>query len=323
MVRRNKWVEGVSPCEPVSRAARLALRVRFEPLLYYLPLAAAKSDRDIEYVHQLRVATRRVMAALEMYESLLPSRRARRLTKHIKKIRRAAGDARDLDVLAARLAKPSRNELSASERALVERVRRLRVEAQAPIRQVQERLKPRRFEKKVRALVRRARWRDSRRSEPVFAEAARDYLRAAVDPFFRIARLSTANTEMLHQLRIAGKQLRYSMELTAAAFPPGFRAELYPQIEIVQQRLGDVNDHASALARFRGWLEEWKEPAIAVRLGELAAEEEVSLAASRRAFLQSWDERRISALQQQFDRVLESRVTTSGDEQPFSSRELA
>ena len=46
----------------------------------------------MEKVHQLRVATRRAIAALKLYRDWLPQDEARWLSKRLKKIRRAAGD---------------------------------------------------------------------------------------------------------------------------------------------------------------------------------------------------------------------------------------
>src|SRR5688572_29922151 len=103
MARKGKWIEGTSADQPVSTAARRPLEVRLAVVWHYLPLAARRADEDIEHVHQLRVASRRAVAALEIFWDLLPKRRARWLRKRLKEIRRTAGEARDDDVLAARL----------------------------------------------------------------------------------------------------------------------------------------------------------------------------------------------------------------------------
>ena len=42
----------------------------------------------------------------------------------------------------------------------------------------------------------------------------------------------------LHQVRIAGKRLRYAMEVFADCFSLSFREELYPRIEEMQEILG-------------------------------------------------------------------------------------
>ena len=51
----------------------------------------------------------------------------------------------------------------------------------------------------------------------------------------------------LHQMRISGKRVRYAMELLAGAFDDSFRTELYPIYAEVQELLGTINDHATAI----------------------------------------------------------------------------
>ena len=67
-------------------------------------MAAHLAAHDVEHVHRLRVATRRASAALKLYRDCVGDKPARWMKKWLRKIRRAAGDARDLDVLADRLA---------------------------------------------------------------------------------------------------------------------------------------------------------------------------------------------------------------------------
>ena len=93
MTRMDKWIPGVSPDDRTSDVARRTLRSRLAAVHHYLPLAAEKSDEDNEYVHELRVATRRTTAALRLYADMLPRRRTARMERHLKQIRRAAGDA--------------------------------------------------------------------------------------------------------------------------------------------------------------------------------------------------------------------------------------
>ena len=60
----GKWIEGLTPEMAVAEAATVVLAARFEVVRRYLPLAAEKPYDDLEYVHQLRVGTRRAAAAL-------------------------------------------------------------------------------------------------------------------------------------------------------------------------------------------------------------------------------------------------------------------
>ena len=88
----DKWVQGTSPRDPATDVAVRTLRGRLSAVWHCLPLAAL--EPDLEKVHQLRVWSRRAAAALGLYEDLLPRRQFRWLKKRLRKIRRAANDAR-------------------------------------------------------------------------------------------------------------------------------------------------------------------------------------------------------------------------------------
>ena len=91
----------------VADAARRSLETRLAVVAHTLPLAAHLSEHDIEHVHRLRVATRRAAAALKLYRDWLPQKTRRWFKKRLRQIRRAAGEARDLDVLIQRLQRES------------------------------------------------------------------------------------------------------------------------------------------------------------------------------------------------------------------------
>lgn len=63
---------------------------------------ALKGD-DIEGVHDMRVASRRLRASLELFRDVFPRRRYRAMRDEIKALARALGDVRDLDVMLERL----------------------------------------------------------------------------------------------------------------------------------------------------------------------------------------------------------------------------
>ncbi len=52
----------------------------------------------VERVHDMRVATRRLRAALEIFEACFPPKRHRKALKKVKALADALGDRRDLDV---------------------------------------------------------------------------------------------------------------------------------------------------------------------------------------------------------------------------------
>ena len=132
MARKTKWIENSAPDESVDEFARRAISARLESVWELLARAADEHPQP-EHVHQLRVATRRAMAALRIFEALLPRRRSRKMKKQLKRIRRAAGDARNLDVLAARLEKDYPAWEASRSAKLADFITHLRREAQPPI----------------------------------------------------------------------------------------------------------------------------------------------------------------------------------------------
>lgn len=70
---------------------------------------------DIERVHDMRVATRRLRAALEVFAPAFPRKRHRKALKKVKELADALGERRDADVeieLLESLIDPGRNALS-------------------------------------------------------------------------------------------------------------------------------------------------------------------------------------------------------------------
>jgi len=53
---------------------------------------------EVEHVHDMRVATRRLRAALEVFEECFPRKRYRKALKRVKALADALGERRDLDV---------------------------------------------------------------------------------------------------------------------------------------------------------------------------------------------------------------------------------
>lgn len=299
MEKFDKWEPAIPPGAPVTAAAVEALQARLAAVRHYLPPAAKKSGPDPEDVHELRVWTRRAAAALELYAGLLPRRRSARLRKRLKRLRRAANDARDMDIFTLRLTEGppgagpwldlAQEERQAAQRPLVKACRRLK--------------KGKRLTRLGRKMLRRLK--PPGHGEAVhFGDWARERLRPIVHDFFAAVPGDTENVEALHQFRVRGKQLRYAMELLAGAFPPAFRDELYPAVEELQERLGAINDHAAALARLGQWIETADgEKAFLQAL--LAAEAE-RLAHARREFEVWFTPRRREELRTGFERMLAS-----------------
>src|SRR6266850_862361 len=89
--------------------------------------------KDGEAIHDLRVATRRLQAALEVFASCLPEPRRRRLEKRARKIRRGLGARRNAWVL-VRLLGRSRAGLDPDEKKFVNDLARRLKRSARPVR---------------------------------------------------------------------------------------------------------------------------------------------------------------------------------------------
>ena len=95
----GKWIVGLRPDMTLETAAHHVLTTRLDVAYQWLPRAIDEAEQDPENVHQLRVATRRADAALRIFRCCLPGKTYRSARARLRTIRRAAGAARDWDVL--------------------------------------------------------------------------------------------------------------------------------------------------------------------------------------------------------------------------------
>jgi CHAD domain-containing protein len=292
----GKWIEGLDAETPVVQAARHAVAVRLDVVRMRLPQAVHEADADPEYVHQLRVSTRRADAALRIFQDCLPRKIYKYSRKRLRRLRRAAGAARDWDVFLAEVvgrlpsqaagAKPGLDFLAGyatGQRVVAHET--LTEEGEAQLAD---------FDAFLAEVVDAARPADGN---------ADDTLLSLARPLLadRIVRLESAvagdlnDYTQLHQVRIAGKRLRYAMEVFAGCFPPSFTDELYQQVEEMQEILGRANDsHVAAerLAGLRDYLrrtrpEGWGR--LRVGIEPLLRSHQRRLPQERRRFLRWWD----------------------------------
>jgi CHAD domain-containing protein len=79
-----------------SKAAEKAVKVRSREV--FVHAEGVLDLEQVEYVHDMRVATRRLRAALEIFEPCFPPKRHRKALKKVKELADALGERRDADV---------------------------------------------------------------------------------------------------------------------------------------------------------------------------------------------------------------------------------
>jgi triphosphatase len=236
-------VDGSMSADEVSFAI---LRRHFATMLAHEP--AVRLGEDPEELHDMRVATRRLRAALKLYKEALP-KRAERYERDLRFFARALGDVRDLDVHLERLAgEASKNGEVLNEVfvALEER----RTEAR---RHMLETLDSNRYERFVASFSGTLRRGRSPSPPPgSILEVAPDLVRRRYKKVRKDARTLTGDSppEDLHDLRKKSKRLRYALEPLQGLY--GKPAEgMVELLKAVQDDLGDHQDLIVAAATMR------------------------------------------------------------------------
>jgi len=208
-------------------------------------------EDQIEVVHQARVAARRLSAAIRAFGPLLGKRKPRRWQDDVHRALRRLGDARDKDVQIEFIRQTIKR---TPDRALRPGIRRMLVRLQQQRRDLQPKVL-----KASRILGRSGTLRAVRGRSDAMAAALPPGGATIQTPFVfdtarrrigkRLGRLLAyeaclscqAEIDQHHQMRIAAKRLRYTMEL----FRPAYEGDLdacLSAIKKLQDLLGDLHD---------------------------------------------------------------------------------
>lgn len=232
---------------PFERHLRALLEKRLEQLAQAVKHARyAQGGEGVEAVHDSRVAARRLRAFGVTFRELIPDRTRRRLEKALKRVTRAVGTLRDLDVQLQLV--EARREAASSEpdRASLEHLLEHLDDRRArSVRRAERRLGKVKLDVIAR-LVQRA---STAVTEQLSKRDAEAFARSVLDRLVADVTEQTPppdapeDTERLHRLRIGVKHLRYALEL----FEPVLGDELeglYTRATTLQEVLGTYHDLA-------------------------------------------------------------------------------
>ncbi len=292
----GKWITDLVPGMPLLNAARHVLFVRLQVVRDSLPRVVHHADEDVEHVHQLRVGTRRADAALRIFRDCMSDKVHRQARSRLRSIRRAAGAVRDWDVFLEQL-RQRLHQAGAEDHPGLDFLigfgvgqRQLLLTQLVTVGQEQQA----EFEEFITELIAALREPQEKDGRATLQDLARPLLAGLRQDLEQTATGDLSDYPHLHQVRIAGKRLRYAMEVFADCFPESFREGLYPQIEAMQEILGRANDsHVASerLAGLRGWLkqhfrEDWGR--LQPGIEGLLRYHQRRLPVERRRFLQWW-----------------------------------
>jgi len=221
------------------------------------------ADNDVEWVHQMRIGTRRLRSCLRLVAKCAPSGELRGLVADVKWLAAILGTARDWDVF-VRDTLPPLAAWFKRDPATAPGLKRLRARAEARRRvartAAREAVASARFQKTLLAggyLAAAPRFGttqadDDAHSGALLSSRATEFAASLLDRRHRklersASALESGSAEERHAVRIAAKRLRYIAEFFAPLFPRK-RAKAYLKaLTGVQDVLGRLNDATTAL----------------------------------------------------------------------------
>ena len=211
----------------------------------------AKRNEDVEYIHKLRVASRRLRVALTAFEECLPKKRAKAWKKAIKNLTTSCGEARDEDVLITFL-ENYLTDLEPRARAGIEYLLRTqkarRLLMQSDVVKVLDSLQASGTLARLSDTCGKIRMRSDHKNlniKPlsVYGEA-RNRILSRLEEFLALSRFvhDQSAIQKHHELRIAAKRLRYTMEIFSSIYSGGLEEQI-ALMKQFQDVLGEMHDY--------------------------------------------------------------------------------
>lgn len=211
---------------------------------------------DTEFVHQMRVAQRRLRTAMRLFKGWADEAWTGRIEPDLKWLGQLLGNARDRDVFVdSTLPALAQADADAARWAATRAA--ADVERLAARAKVQEAMASRRYanlalawlEWQAALLSREAPPNAARQS---LAKHAKKRIRAPYRQLAETPKLTTIDEKARHSVRIEAKRLRYALEFFESVVSRKTRVEVAKTLSRIQSVLGDGNDAAVAL----GYLDE-------------------------------------------------------------------
>jgi CHAD domain-containing protein len=216
-------------------------------------LRGCRLARDIEHVHQARVASRRLRTALRMFEGCFAEEQIEKWRRQVRQLTSRLGAARDADVQVEFLKDfiskvvPAGKKLRPGLRRIMLRVKQRRKAIQPKVVKILDRIKKNGTIEDIRAEIIRTGKRLSRQNVdirgPFVFEQARRHIEERLGGLLshQCCLENPSDKRGHHQMRIAAKRLRYTLEICNLPFERRL-SEHIDVMKRMQSLLGRVHD---------------------------------------------------------------------------------
>ena len=212
-------------------------------------MTGVRDAHDIEYIHRMRVASRRLRNAFDLFADILPAKRLPAWQNQIKRVTQSLGAARDTDVQIELLKNFYANltvpDLKTGIHRLITRISQRRVRLQEDVNTALNTIESSQTLKEMGQRL--ALLAGSQNLLNSFSPAL--YARSNSAISSRLEAFLSYNSyvdqpeckDELHAMRIAAKHLRYTLEV----FAPLYQDDLKEMVQImrrIQDELGEIHD---------------------------------------------------------------------------------
>ena len=207
-------------------------------------IPTAIRDNDVDAIHDARVATRRLKAALDLLETTIDHRRLRPFARTLRKLRRRLGPLRDLDVMGDHLIELKKDATDDQQKAIAWLEIRLQNARKLSVHDARDSAPP------GKMLAKLGTWWGVRDDITAAADVTNSLL---TDSLARqLATFSRESNRLIspepaadqlnpHAIRIAGKSLRYTLEM-ARVQGFDFDGDVFKSFKQMQDALGLWHD---------------------------------------------------------------------------------
>lgn len=205
--------------------------------------------KNIEDIHDLRVSSRRIQVALEIFRQYLPFKKSKGWENSIRRLTKSFGDARDLDVqlnfIQSFYGKNNDSILKPGGRRLILRLNQRREKLQRLLQKTLAELNKDRILQKMLDVfqIPVAETELAFIPEPSLYQLSFDVINKRLDEFlfFEIYLPYPDHVKELHLMRIAAKRLRYTLEIFSSLYEDQLENPLNVS-RAIQTNLGDIRD---------------------------------------------------------------------------------
>jgi CHAD domain-containing protein len=244
-------VHGLHAGMPFCAAAKPAIGQKLDELFQHE--AGTRAGDDIEALHDMRVASRRLRAAMDIFGVCFPAGQFKPLYKMARSLTRALGEVRDRDVLIETLERHAKRAPEDEKPGVAELVRVLRDERdvyRGSLMQTLDAVEHGSFRYKLYILLMGESGADGKprkkgeldprvslqeHARLIAVERVADLY--GFEPFIQ----DPANVTELHEMRIAAKHLRYALEILRVCYGPDVEDRI-ADIKSIQEQIGEIHD---------------------------------------------------------------------------------